>query len=219
VEPVRWGNLRRLAPFSQEWGFDRGLPVDRYYIESFLRANAADIRGRVLEISEPLYTRKFGRDVASSDVLHVTDGNPAATIVADLASAENVPSDRFDCVILTQTLHLIYEVRPAIRSVHRILRPGGVVLATLPTISQISRYDFEHWGDYWRFTSMSARNLFTEFFPEDRVRVDAHGNVLAATAFLQGVAAGELVPRELDHRDPDYEVLITVRAVKPPIDG
>src|SRR4051794_24300652 len=28
---VRWGSLRRTRPFSDCYGFDRGLPIDRYY--------------------------------------------------------------------------------------------------------------------------------------------------------------------------------------------
>jgi SAM-dependent methyltransferase len=183
-------------------------------VERFLARHAGDVRGRVLEVGDDSYTRRFGGDrVAVSDVLHVTGGNPQATIVADLASADDVPSDAFDCVILTQTLHLIYDFRAAIRTVHRILRPGGVLLATFPGISQISR---DEWSDrwYWAFNSRSARRLFEEVFPASRVQVEPHGNVLSAISFLQGLAAEELRRGELDHRDPQYEVLITVQAAK-----
>ena len=116
--------------------------------------------------------------------------------------------------MLTQVLPFIPDVQAAVRTVHRILRPGGVVLATVPGISQIIRYDMDRWGDFWRFTSLSARRLFECGFPEGDVRVETHGNVLAATAFLQGLSTRDLRPDELDFRDPDYEVLITVRAVK-----
>src|SRR3712207_5592488 len=46
--PVDFGDLRRTRPLSAQWGFDRGLPIDRYYIEGFLSANAADVGGCVL---------------------------------------------------------------------------------------------------------------------------------------------------------------------------
>ena len=102
---VDFGQLRRLTPISREFGYDRGLPIDRYYIEQFLSTNASDIRGRVLEMGDDSYTRKFGADrVQQADVLHVVEGNPRATIVADLTCADHVPSDIFDCIILTQTL-------------------------------------------------------------------------------------------------------------------
>ncbi|MDT7947006.1 MAG: methyltransferase domain-containing protein [Thermoflexus sp.] len=170
----------------------------------------------MLEIGDDTYTRRFGGDrVARSDVLHVQEGNPKATIVADLTCADSIPSDTFDCIIFTQTLHVIYDVRAAIRHLHRILKPGGVLLATFPGISQINRYDMDRWGDYWRFTTLSARRLFEEVFPPGNVTVRAYGNVLAAVAFLHGLSAEELRREELDYHDPDYELIITVRAVKP----
>ena len=211
---IRFGDLRRLAPFSRVFGYDRGTPVDRYYIEGFLERSARDIRGRVMEVGDDSYTRKYGGDrVDKRDVLHVTEGSPQATIIADLTKADHIPSESFDCIILTQTLHLIYDVRAAIGTLHRILKPGGVLLATFPGISQIDRYE---WGKswYWAFTSLAARRMFGEAFSEDSLSVETHGNVLAATAFLYGIALEELRKEELDFSDPDYEVTITVRAVK-----
>ena len=217
IPPVGWvrlGSLRRTTPISRAYGYDRGRPVDRYYIENFLSRCSEDISGRVLEVGDDTYTRQFGGSrVTCSDVLHVHEGNPRATIIADLTCADHIPSATFDCIILTQTLQLIFDVRSAIRTLHRILKPGGVLLATFPGISQIT--DGE-WRDswYWNFTSQSARWLFGESFPAGDLTVDTHGNVLAATALLQGMAAEELRHQELDYRDRDYEVLITVRAVK-----
>lgn len=214
--PVRFGSLRRLTPVSRKFGWDRGgLPVDRHYIEQFLQRHASEIAGHVLEVRDDTYARKFGGDrVVRTDVLHPTADNPKATIVADLTQAEHLPGDTFDCIILTQVLPFIPDVLAAVRTLHRLLRPGGVVLATMPGISQIVRYDMDRWGDYWRFTSLSARRIFECAFPSGGVQVEAHGNVLAATAFLQGLSSRELRPDELEYHDPDYEVLITVRAVK-----
>jgi SAM-dependent methyltransferase len=213
---VRFGSLRRTAPISQVFGLDRGVPIDRYYIEQFLLAHSAGISGRVLEIGDDAYTRKFGGSrVTKSDILHVAEGNAQATIVADLASADQIASNTFDCIVITQTLQFIYNVPAAVRNLHRILKPGGVVLATFPGISQISRYDMDRWGDYWRFTSLSAKRLFGEVFLPENVEVKTCGNVLTAVAFLHGLTAQELKRKELDFHDPDYEVTITVSAKKP----
>ena len=212
---VSFGSLRRLTPISRKFGLDRGTPVDRYYIEQFLSVHTSDIHGRVLEIGNNTYTRRFGGErVTHSDVLHVESANPCATIVGDLTNAQHIPSDVFDCVILTQTLQFIYDVRAAIKTLHRIVKPGGVVLITISGISQISRYDMDRWGHYWNLTSLSARLLFEEVFSSTHVQVTAHGNVLAAVAFLHGLAAQDLRQKELDYRDPDYELVITIRAVK-----
>ena len=212
---VRWGTLRRPTPVSRLFGFDRGQSIDRYYIEGFLARQAADIRGHVLEVADAAYTTQFGGDrVTRSDVLHVVDGNPQATIVGNLETGEGIPEDTFDCMILTQTLPFIYDVKAAIAQCHRALKSGGVLLATFPGISQISRHDMDRWGDYWRFTDLSARRLFEEAFAPGQVTIATHGNVLAAVAYLHGLAAEELKSAELDVVDPDYQVSITLRAVK-----
>lgn len=218
---VRLGDLRRTAPISRWYGFDRGQPIDRYYIEDFLRRHGAapgygggDIQGRVLEVGGDAYTRQFGNGVSSIDVLHVDDSNPAATIVGDLATGEGLTSAAFDCVVCTQTLHVIYDVRGAIANLHRVLRPGGVALVTVAGITQSCRPDRDQWGDYWRFTSLSARRLFEEVFPAREIKVEAYGNFLASVAFLAGMSARELSSAELDLRDPEYEMLIAIRAVR-----
>lgn len=212
---ARFGNLRRVTPVSRVFGSDRGKCVDRYYIEIFLARYAEDIRGSVLEVGNNVYTIRYGGDrVTQSDVLHVQEDNPRATIVADLSSSNSIPSNNFDCIIFTQTLQFIYDLRAAVLTLHRILKPGGVLLATFHGISQISRYDMERWGEYWRFTTRSAKRLFEEVFLPSDVSVKSYGNVLAASALLQGLAVEELRREELDYQDPDYEVLITVRAVK-----
>jgi SAM-dependent methyltransferase len=146
-------------------------------------------------------------------VLHVSEGNPHATFVGDLTNADHIPSCSFDCVILTQTLHLIYDVRAALATLYRILKPGGVLLATIPGISQI---DHGEWGNswYWSFTALSAQRLFEEIFPPSGVEIETYGNVLAAVAFLHGLAVKELRQDELDHHDPNYQLLVAVKAVK-----
>ncbi len=211
---VRFGSLRRTTPISRIWGRDRGRSLDRYYIEGFLDEHRGDIRGRVLEVADAHYTRTLGGDrVVRSDVLHVDDSNPEATIIADLASADHVPSDMFDCIILTQTLQLIFDVPAALRTVHRLLKPGGVLLATFPGITHTGDADWHgHWC--WSFTTTSARRLFDPVFGTEHVSIGSHGNVLAATAFLHGLADSELKPAELDHHDPAYDLVITVRAVR-----
>jgi SAM-dependent methyltransferase len=212
---VDFGDFRRLLPISRGFGSGRGTPVDRYYIERFLAQNTADIQGRTLEIADNRYTVQFGGErVTHSDVLHVVSGNPRATLVGDLTTGAGIPSAAFDCIILTQTLPFIYELKEAVIQIRKALRPGGVALITVPGISQISRYDMDRWGDYWRFTDASARRLFGDVFGPDNVMVVMYGNVLAACAFLQGIVVEELRRNELDYPDTDYQLSIGIRVVK-----
>lgn len=205
--------LPGLVPLDRDFGKSRGTPIDRGYIHEFLWERRADVQGRVLEVADSGYTDYLGEGaVTQVDVLHVQEGLPWVTLVGDLVTGDGIPTEAFDCFVLTQTLHLIYELHDAVRHAHDALKPGGVLLATLPGISQLSQYDRKGWGDFWRFTADSAQRLFGEVFAE--VEVVPYGNVLVASAFLYGYALEDLTAEELAHRDDDFHFLIGVRAVR-----
>jgi SAM-dependent methyltransferase len=211
---VSFGDFHRLNPISKKWGTDRGTPVDRYYIENFFDNHSQDIHGHVMAVGDDTYTRMFGgQKVIKSDVLNLLEGDPQTTIVGDLSNAPHIPSNTLDCVICTQTLQLIYDILSAVQTIHRILKPGGVLLATFPGISKSMD---QEWGSYWcwSLTPVSAAKLFGEFFQEGNINIDSYGNVLVAVSFLHGLAGEELTKEELDYHDPGYEIVIAVRAVK-----
>jgi SAM-dependent methyltransferase len=209
------GDLERTAPFSTVYGFDRGGAIDRRYIEHFLGKHGADIAGAVLEIEDDSYTARFGGErVQRSDVLHIDDTNPRATLVGDLADAPHIASERFDCIIVTQTFQFLYDVNAAVRTCHRILKPGGVLLVTVPGVTQLD-WNCEwrdHW--YWSFTTNSVRRIFGSSFTPGTFEVESYGNVYAATTFLNGMGLPEVKRELLDVRDPAYQVIVAARAVK-----
>jgi len=213
-QTVGFDEAELMAPVSSDWGWDRGLPVDRYYIEAFLSCHANDIRGSVLEIGADWYTRKFGGDrLTQVEILDINQDNPRATIVADLARVSEIPAGKFDCVIVPQTLQFIYDVGSAILSLHKMLKPGGVLLATLPGATR-TRIDDPSGPWYWGFTTASAQQLFQQVFSSGNVEVRSYGNLLAAVSFLRGLASEELSQKQLDSSDTNYQVLVCVRAVR-----
>ena len=210
-----WGDLRRCDPVSRDWGYDRGVPVDRRYIEDFLAAHSSDIRGRVLEVQEDDFTRRFGGPkVVSSEVLDMDDANPRATVIADLRAAIALADESFDAVILTQTLHVIDDMAAAVAECRRILAPGGVLLATLPAASRVC-LEYGEDGDLWRVTPSGARHLFERAFGPTQLEVTTFGNVLTNVAFLHGLACSELREEEYAPTDPYHPLLTGVLARKP----
>ncbi|MGD0173073.1 MAG: methyltransferase domain-containing protein [Anaerolineales bacterium] len=202
-------------PASRHFAFDRGTPIDRYFIVRFLERNAEYIRGRVLEVGDRGYTQTYGGErVAQSDVLHVTSGNPEATIIGDLATGKGLPRGVYDCLVLTQTLHVIYDVHSAVKNIYRLLKPGGVALVTIPGITPISRFDAERWGDFWRMTPEAVQRLFAEAFSPEDVEIEVFGNVRLSVAYLYGLAVEEIPASALSERDPDYPLLICICAKK-----
>ena len=210
---VDFGSLGTAIPISLNFGWDRGTPIDRYYIESFLAQKAADIKGRVLEVGDDSYSRRYGGSkITKQDVLHLDVKHPNVSLVGDLTQPGVLPEGVFDCILLTQTLQLIFDLEQAVRQLHAALRQDGVLLLTVPGISQIDR---GQWGDCWcwAFTAVSIRKLFEPHFALE-LEIKTHGNVFAATAFLQGAALEEIDRAKLDIDDSAYPVTITLRAKK-----
>jgi SAM-dependent methyltransferase len=211
VGRVDWGDLRRTTPFSENFGYDRGDPVDRYYIEGYLAERSALIRGHVLEVKNGDYTKRFGGErVTASDVLDIDESNPEATIITDLNAAVELPSNQFDCIILTQTLQFIWDCRAAITDLHRSLKPGGLLLVTVPVTPPLCAAA----SMYWSFTPGSLSRLLQEAFGGQGVEIHTLGNVLSVTAFLYGLSAKELTDPELDRCDPSYPLIIAATARK-----
>jgi len=202
---------RRVEPLSYVWGFDRGLPIHRYYLEQFLQECRSDIRGHCLEFRDDSYTSRFGgAAVTRLDLLHLDDSHSGVTIVADLTRPNDVPSDTFDCIVCTQVLHLIFEVDRAISELWRILKPGGVLLATVPHISMCD----PGWHEIWRFTPEGLSAVVGRAFGADNVSVRAYGNSLTAAGELRGLVTEEFSQAALAYSDSRFAVEVCVRAVK-----
>jgi glycosyltransferase involved in cell wall biosynthesis len=211
---INLGDLNRTTPFSTQFGYDRGGPVDRYYIENFLERNKEYIKGRVLEIGDNEYTLRFGGEqIEQSDILHIDEQNFKATFIGDLSDAPHLPDNAFDCIVLTQTLHLIYHHQKALETCYRVLKSGGTLLLTVPGISHI---DQGEWKDIWlwAFTQSSINKMLSEVFSRKNIEIQTYGNVLVAAAFLYGIGLPELRKSQMDETDPHYQVIITARATK-----
>lgn len=208
---MRLGSLGSTEPISSAWGFDRGLPVDRWYIEGFLGEHRSDVTGRVLEVKDSGYTDRFGHGVRERAVLDVDETNERATHVADLAVGDGLPDRAFDCFLLTQTLQYVFDLRAAAATIHRVLRPGGVLLATVPVASRVTGPPLT---DLWRFTPLALERLLGEAFGADAVAVSGRGNVLSQVAFLEGLAADDLSKYELAEDDPCFPLVACARAVR-----
>jgi hypothetical protein len=207
----RWGNLRRVTPFSAQFGFDRGTPVDRYYLHRFLDSHRARITGDVLEIQVPDSARRYGARLGD---VHTVDLNPAhrPTYTCDLAASDGViPSDRYDCFLLPNTLCVLRDVEGCLRQALRVVKPGGVILASTAGFVPLT----PDAPDYWHLSAAGWQEIAARALAGALFRVESHGNCLAAVAAMLGLAHEELRPAELDASDPRYPVLVTLYCEKP----
>lgn len=206
--------MLKRSPISKVFGFDRGYPIDRYYIEKFICKNKKYISGDVLEIAGNTYTKKYGEHDCKSYIFNIDKSDKNADIIGNLEIEVGIELNKYDCFIMTQTLPFIFNIRMVAKNSIKLLKPGGTLLMTVPGITQISRYDMERWGHYWSFTDLSIKKLFEEFLPSKNIEIETFGNVKAATAFLYGLAQHEIKKKELDYTDRDYQVIIGAKITK-----
>jgi hypothetical protein len=211
---VRFGDFGRTDPISRNYGYDRGTPIDRVYIERFLAEHSAKIHGRTLEVVSDDYTARFGgQRTTHRDIVDMRPDNTRATIVGDLTKLGTEWNDMFDAIVLTQTLHLIYDLPGAVSALFRILKKSGTALVTVPGLTPIDHHqEYDTW--YWALTEASARRLFSDVFGAESTHVAVYGNVCSAVCFLEGLAAEELKPEMLDARDPHFPITIGICATK-----
>jgi SAM-dependent methyltransferase len=211
-----FGGLSSLSPITDDWGFARGQPIDRVYIERFLWQHRGEIRGHILEIGDNSYTIRFGEGrVEKSIIADISEHNAKATIVADLIDAPQISDGTFDCVILTQVLELIFDFDAALRTVSRILKPGGVALITVPGISQIGTDPTESEAWSWSFYSNTLRRVLARHFDPQNLIVESYGNVKTTIGFLVGLAQEDLTSDDFQHNDSRYPLVVAARAIKP----
>lgn len=201
---VRWGSLRRRQPFSECFGWDRGLPVDRFFIEQFLDENRTAIRGRAMEVRTPEYARRFGdQRVTDIEVIDIDAGNREATLVADLCEPRSLPVAAYDSIVCTQTLHYLPDEQTALLNLWNALAPGGTLLLTAPCITRVDNEAPD--SDFWRYTPLGLERRLRQVLPESaEVQTRGYGNVFAAAAFLMGIAVEEFDEKMLAYDDPRF---------------
>jgi hypothetical protein len=194
-----------VTPISPTYGFERGTPIDRYYVHRFFKARGHLLTGRALEIQTTDHIRRYGSAIQVADSLDI---NPAfrPTYCCDLAQASVVPSAAYDCFVLPNTLCFLRNLEGALREALRIVRPGGAILATVPVFVPLTP-DVE---DYWHASADGWRIILDRVWVGCETIVESHGNCLAAAAAMYGVAAEELTHEELGVADRRYPVLVTV---------
>ena len=121
-----------------------------------------------------------------------------------------MPKESFDSIICTNVLNFIFDVESAIKGIYQMLKKDGKCIVTLDgPSSHVSRYDMERWGDYWRFTNLSAKLAFERSnFKVEHCTV--YGNPYACSAQLNGFCLQDVDQSKLFPSNQDYQLLIAL---------
>jgi hypothetical protein len=201
---------------SNDFGFSRGMPIDRYFIENFLKKNQNDFKGVALEFGEDFYLKKFNKGIISFNVLtsNKDETKNKNMIKGDLSVINNLPKEKYDLIVCTNVLNFIYDINEAIKGLHKMLKKSGVCLVTIAGFStHVSRYDMDRWGDYWRLSKKTASKAFKKnnFIIDE---CESFGNVKLAIAQMNGLCVEDIKSDILKENDSDYQMIITLRVKK-----
>lgn len=203
---VEFGDFKRFWPFSHQFGFDRGGPVDRYYLKKFVQAIHPKVRGRCLEIGGSLGNNRsyqFAVDeFRTLDLPAVGDD-----LVGDAADPQLFDQGSWDSIVAFHVLEHCPDPFAVVSNLHRWLTPHGHAFVVVPCAQRVHNFP----GDYWRFMPDGLRVLFKSF---SEVIVSAYGNPLTLVSNYLGLSHKELVAEDMDFVHPDYPVLGCVVARK-----
>ena len=203
---------QRRYPLSSSMGFDRGHPIDRYYIHKFLRSNLPTNPCRVLEFGDSLLSRSLmHRDSIVDTAIYrhnATGSFQEKKLLLDLATSESISlRNTYDIIICTQVLMCVPDPHQALVNLHSLLKPNGVLIGSISSsCSPISYYDYSRWGYYWTGTDQYLQKLFllTSFKAEV---VQSFGSFYTARAFLDGLCSDDLDINLLSSHDPEYPIV------------
>ncbi len=213
--PAFWGTVRRTAPLSTHWGFQRGTPIDRVYLEAWISENRRHISGSVIEVKDNDLATRFGSGLTRVDVLDIDPDNPEATIVADLAEPGALPTGAYDCAVVTQVLQYVSSPVAAAGNLIGSLHPGGTLLLSVPGVSPCEHESLGN--DRWRFLIAGVEQILGDASRGFSVEttISTFGNAATVLGVAAGTVAEEGFRRYIAaDNDPHYPLLICARVTR-----
>lgn len=196
-------------PVSRYFGAERGTPIDRYYIDHFLKNHQQLIRGDVLEVEDALYTKAYGGSIVkNSIVMDVNATSSNVTFNGNLETGEGIRAEIADCFILTQTLMYIFDVKAAAHNIEKLLKKGGSVLITCSGISQNSVRCMDDYGCYFNFNAKAIERMFEDEKNMKVVDTGSFGNVKTVSAHINGLCFEDLSESDFMPNDQYYPLVV-----------
>jgi SAM-dependent methyltransferase len=209
VRVFRWYWRHKLLPISTDFGWSRGTPVGRHYVNKFVAEMATGLGGTVLEFGESRYKACF-KTVQQYQVIDVVPG-PSVDYVCDIHDVSSVPEHYFDVIVCTQVLEHVERPVDALRQLHKLLKHDGHLICTVPFLAHIHYVP----TDFYRFSiDAICSALGTAGFQVLEARNS--GNALVTLGSLLGYAAEDFRSKEMEVVDNVYpfNVLAFARPMK-----
>jgi SAM-dependent methyltransferase len=205
---VDWGSLRRLHPICKRFGFSRGTPIDRYYLDKFVAQIRNRVVGATVEIGGARQNRELYRLTNVSEYTAIdAEAHDYVDVVGDAHDSSLLAPDSADSILAFNVLEHCADPWLVARNMHRWLRTGGCAFCMVPNAQRVHNFP----RDYWRPLPDGVNWLFRDFGSRE---LSQYGNPTSVIASQLGIAAEELTQAELDAQHPDYPVATCIVATK-----
>lgn len=204
----------KILPIGAPWGREA---IERVEIDHWLTKVANGTKGPTcLEWRTILYAHRF---FPRCSILYefLFDSNTSKwsidhknkKIVGDVSFMKHVSSDVFDTIIATQVFEHVKRPEEAIKELHRILKPGGHLIWTVPSFSVLHGAPF----DFYRYTGPGVKHLFD--IAGFKIHDMAHaGDLFFTLTALMGYGPGDLLAEDFGKSDELFATQIHVHAIK-----
>ncbi|MBW4635650.1 MAG: class I SAM-dependent methyltransferase [Iphinoe sp. HA4291-MV1] len=208
IDTLDLGDLRRRFPICPLFGFTRGTPIDRYYLDKFIGEIREQVAGNVLEVGGVLRNREVYQfyNATEYQTLDIF-ASSGVTLVGDVHDPETIRPESLDAVVIFNVLEHCHNPWVVVKNIYSWLKVGGQCFCMVPSAQKL--HDVP--GDYWRPLPDGMKQLFQDFSQQ---KLHVYGNPLTVVASFMGISAEELSLQELDDFHPDYPVATCMIAMK-----
>ena len=208
INTIDWGDLKRRFPLCNLFGFTRGIPIDRYYLDKFISEIRPQVTGTVLEVGGLLQNRELYQFSQATEY-HTLDiaANPGVTQIGDVHDLAMFKPNSLDAVVIFNVLEHCHNPWIVVKNIYIWLKEGGKCFCMVPSAQRL--HDFP--GDYWRPLPDGMQQLFQDFRQR---KLYVYGNPMTVIASFMGISAQELSHEELNDFHPDYPVTTCMVARK-----
>src|SRR3989344_169049 len=172
----------RVSPFVKKTMTARtsiSVSVRRHFIDNFFFSKSNLYSGKIIDIGGKKKNKrglfdisKFGTEVTYVNI----DGSTEPDIIAD-ASSIPLPDETFDLAIIAELLEHVPDPVAVLREAHRLIKPGGKILVTIPFMVGIHGDP----QDFARYTPTFLEKASREA-GFNGVEIETHGTIFAVAA-------------------------------------
>ena len=155
--------------------------VRRYFIDQFFFSKRNLINGKVIDIGGKKIKKRGLFDISefSKDITYVNiEKNDKPDILAD-ASSIPLPNESFDTAIMGELLEHVPDPLAVLKEAYRLLKPNGIVLATVPFMYPIHADPF----DYGRYTESFWKRA-KDLVGFKKIEIEKQGSMFAVLALM-----------------------------------